>query len=198
MYIIIKITHTISNMNAYQAGGWIPGRSWDRMATAGLTFRAKDGYVVMAVVRLAERWRQLWQMAGREDLLEDPRYLGQGGNGEFYFHQVIPAIEGWSQSYKTREVAEKLTEIGFSMGVAQAIADLDQCPHLESRDMFVETGDTLGGQFRSIRTPVRLTACEDSPATTPPRLGENNQDILCSLGGLTPEEVDQLTAEGAL
>ena len=198
MYIIIKITHTISNMNAYQAGGWIPGRSWDRMATAGLTFRAKDGYVVMAVVRLTERWRQLWQMAGREDLLEDPRYLGQGGNGEFYFHQIIPAIEGWSQSYKTREVAEKLTEIGFSMGVAQAIADLDQCPHLESRDMFVETGDTLGGQFRSIRTPVRLTACEDSPATTPPRLGENNQDILCSLGGLTPEEVDQLTAEGAL
>ena len=198
MYIIIKITHTISNMNAYQAGGWIPGRSWDRMATAGLTFRAKDGYVVMAVVQLAERWRQLWQMAGREDLLEDPRYLGQGGNGEFYFHQVIPAIEGWSQSYKTREVAEKLTEIGFSMGVSQAIADLDQCPHLESRDMFVETGDTLGGQFRSIRTPVRLTACEDSQATTPPRLGENNQDILCSLGGLTPEEVDQLTAEGAL
>ena len=198
MYIIIKITHTISNMNAYQAGGWIPGRSWDRMATAGLTFRAKDGYVVMAVVRLAERWRQLWQMAGREDLLEDPRYLGQGGNGEFYFHQIIPAIEGWSQSYKTREVAEKLTEIGFSMGVAQTIADLDQCPHLESRDMFVETGDTLGGQFQSIRTPVRLTACEDSPATTPPRLGENNQDILCSLGGLTPEEVDQLTAEGAL
>ena len=111
---------------------------------------------------------------------------------------MIPAIEGWSQSYTTWEVAEKLTEIGFSMGVAQTISDLDQCPHLEARDMFVETGDTLGGQFRSLKTPVRLTGCEDSPRTTPPRLGENNKEILCSLGGLTPEVVDQLTAEGAL
>ena len=192
------VSHTISNMNAYQATGRNPGRSWDRMASAGLTFKAKDGYVVMAGVRLAERWRQLWQMLGREDLLEDARYLGQGGDGEFYFHQVIPAIEEWSQSYTTSEVVEKLTKIGFSMGVAQTIADLDQCPHLEARDMFVETGDTLGGQFRSLRTPIRLTACEDSPRSTPPRLGENNKDILCSLGGLTPEEVDQLTAEGAL
>ena len=116
---IVKLFHTISNMNAYQATSRNPGRSWDRMASAGLTFRAKDGYVVMAGVRSEERWRQLWQMAGREELLEDPRYLGQGGDGEFYFHQVIPAIEKWSQSYTTWEVVEKLTDIGFSMGVAQ-------------------------------------------------------------------------------
>ncbi len=124
--------------------------------------------------------------------------MGRGGDGEFYFHQVVPAIEGWAKDYPTWEVAEKLTEIGFSMGVAQTIADLDQCPHLEARDMFVETDDTIGGHFRSIRTPIRLTACEDSARDTPPLLGENNKEILCSLGGLTAEEVDQLAADGAV
>ena len=84
------------------------------------------------------------------------------------------------------------------MGTAQTIADLDQCPHLASRDMFVETGDTLGGQFRSLKTPIRLTACEDFSAETPPKLGEHNREILCGIGGLTPGELSHLESEGAV
>ncbi|MFQ6030649.1 MAG: CoA transferase, partial [Dehalococcoidia bacterium] len=83
-------------------------------------------------------------------------------------------------------------------GTAQTIADLAQCPHLEARDMFVETGDTLGGQFRSLRTPVRLTGCVEPGQDTPPRLGEHNRELLCSLGGLTIEELSQLEREGAV
>ena len=192
------VSHMISNINSYQVTGKNPGRSRDRMATAGLTFRAKDGYVVMAGVRLQERWRALWQLVGKEELTEDPRYLGSGGDGDFYFNKIVPAIEEWSLQLPQWEVAGKLTQIGFSMGVAQTVADLDQCPHLEDRQMFLETGDTLGGQFRSLKTPIRLTACEDSARETPPRLGENNREILCSLGGLTTEEVDQLAAQGAI
>ena len=33
---------------------------------------------------------------------------------------------------------------------------------------------------------------------TPPRLGENNIEILCGIGGLTPEELVHLESEGAL
>jgi CoA:oxalate CoA-transferase len=95
-------------------------------------------------------------------------------------------------------VAEKLTEIGFSMGVTQTVSDLAQCPHLEARQMFVETADTLGGRFRSLRTPIRLTACEDCDTDTPPLLGENNREVLCSIGGLTPEELAELEKQGAL
>ena len=76
--------------------------------------------------------------------------------------------------------------------------DLAHCPHLESRRMYVDTGDTLGGTFRSPRTPVRLTACVDSPSETPPTLGEHNREILCGIGGLTPEEIDTLEEQGAL
>ena len=64
--------------------------------------------------------------------------------------------------------------------------------------MFVDTGDTLGGTFRGVKTPARLTACVDSPAETAPTLGQHNLEILCSLGGMTPEEVSELEAEGAL
>ena len=191
------VSHVISNMNAYQSVGENMGRSWDRLATAGLTFKAKDGYVLMAGVRQGARWRALWQLIGRQDLAEDPRYLG-GAEGEFFIGQIIPAIEEWSGGLSKWEVAGKLTEIGFSMGVTQTIADLAHCPHLQARQMFVETGDTLGGRFQSVKTPVRLTDCVASPEETPPKLGEHNQAVLCSLGGLTPEELAGMEADGVV
>ena len=64
--------------------------------------------------------------------------------------------------------------------------------------MFVDTGDTMGGRFRSLKTPIRLTGCADPPAETPPELGEHNQAILCSIGGLTPEELAELESQGVV
>ncbi|MCH7737742.1 MAG: CoA transferase [Chloroflexi bacterium] len=193
-------SHMEGSMNVFQTTGDVPVRSRERLANAGITFRAKDGYVVMAGVRSEARMRELWKLVGREDLLEgDTRYVaGPGMDGQFYYEYIIPAIEAWSIEIPKFQVAATLTEIGFSMGVTQTMADLAQCPHLEARQMWVETGDTLGGVFRGVKTPVRLTACVDSPAETAPFLGEHNAEILCSLGGMTPEQVTELEAEGAL
>ncbi|MCI0897161.1 MAG: CoA transferase [Chloroflexi bacterium] len=192
--------HMEGAMNVFQTTGDDPVRSRERLANAGITFRAKDGYVVMAGVRSEDRMRELWKVVGREDLLEgDARYLaGPGMDGQFYYEHIIPAIEGWSTGVPKFQVAATLTEIGFSMGVTQTMSDLAHCPHLEARQMFVETGDTLGGTFRGVKTAARLTACVDSPAVTAPLLGEHTAQILCSLGGMTPEEVSELEAEGAL
>ena len=85
-----------------------------------------------------------------------------------------------------------------NMGVTQTMADLDACPQLNARQMFLETGDTLGGMFRGVKTPARLTACIDSPTEPPPKLGEHNRELLCTLGGMTPEELAALEVEGAL
>ncbi|MDA0265124.1 MAG: CaiB/BaiF CoA-transferase family protein [Chloroflexi bacterium] len=194
------VSHIESNMNFFQATGSNPGRSRDRLATAGITFKAKDGYVVLAGVRTEERMRQLWKTVGREDLLKgDARFLaGPGMDGDFYHDHIIPAIEGWSSQIPKFQVAATLTEIGFSMGVTQTMADLEECPQLAARQMFVDTGDAIGGIFRGVKTPTRLTGCVDSPEGTPPLLGEHNLDVLCSLGGMTPEEVAELTAAGVL
>ncbi|MCH9018442.1 MAG: CoA transferase, partial [Chloroflexi bacterium] len=180
--------HMEGAMNVFQTTGDDPVRSRERLANAGITFRAKDGYVVMAGVRSEDRMRELWKVVGREDLLEgDARYLaGPGMDGQFYYEHIIPAIEGWSTGVPKFQVAATLTEIGFSMGVTQTMSDLAHCPHLEARQMFVETGDTLGGTFRGVKTAARLTACVDSPEGTPPTLGGHNAEILCSLGGMTP------------
>ena len=84
------------------------------------------------------------------------------------------------------------------MGVAQNTVDLANCPQLEAREMFVETGDTAGGTFRSLRTPIRLLDCATIEPETAPLLGEHNREILCGIGGLTEEELSGLEEERAV
>ena len=196
-------SHLVSNMNAYQATGQESGRLAGRTRQAslgpGLVFRAADGYVIMAGVRSPQRLAAMWELVGRPDLPEqDERYLQQFPDADFVFEQVIPAIEEWSSQRPKWEVAGKLTELGFSMGVTQSVADLADCPQLHQRGMYVDTGDTLGGTFRSLATPIRLTACEPSGTGTPPLLGEHNAEILCGLGGLTETQLAELASEGAI
>jgi crotonobetainyl-CoA:carnitine CoA-transferase CaiB-like acyl-CoA transferase len=192
------VAHTTSTMPFYQATGKVIGRSRENMIYAQLTLKANDGFAVLAGAQQEEKWVNLWKLISREELLQDPRYLCRGITGEFYFSHIVPAIEGWSQHLSKWEVTEKLTAIGFSMGVVQNQADLAQCPHLEARDMFVDAGDSLGGSFRTVNTPIHLTGCVDIPSRTPPLLGQDNQEILCSIGGLTVEELDQLQTDGVV
>ena len=190
--------HTTSSMPYYQATGQNTGRARENMISAQIALKAKDGYVVLAGAAAEEKWVALWPFVGREELAKDPRYLGRGISGQFYYDQIVPAIEEWSQHLSKWEVAKQLTDIGFSMGVVQDQADLDQCPQLAARNMIVDAGDTLGGSFRMVRTPIQLTACVDPPAVTPPLVGQHNREVLCGIGGLTPEKLALLQADGVV
>jgi len=80
----------------------------------------------------------------------------------------------------------------------QDVADLDKCPHLEARGMFMDAGDTFGGSFTAVRTPVQLTDCVEPPNQRAPVLGEHNREVLCGIGGITEEELAQMEADGSV
>jgi formyl-CoA transferase len=192
------VAHTTSSMPLYQATGQTTGRARENMFSAQLVLKAKDGYAVLAGAGDEEKWVALWELIGRPELGEDPRYRGLGISGEFYFEHIVPAIEEWSQELPKLEVAERLIEIGYSMGMVQNTEDLDDCPQLEARNMFVDSGDTYGGPFRTVNTPIKLTGSVDTPVAPPPLLGEHNEDILCSIGGLSPAELGRMQSEGVV
>jgi crotonobetainyl-CoA:carnitine CoA-transferase CaiB-like acyl-CoA transferase len=192
------VAHMTSTMPFYQATGQVVGRERGNMLSAQLALQAKDGYVVLAGAGGAEKWKALWRLIGREDLIEDPRYLGEGISGEFYMNHFVPAIEEWTKERPKAEVTQRLIEIGYSMGMVQDQADLDRCPHLEARGMFINGGNNMGGIFRTVNTPIKIAGSPGSPNRQPPLLGENNAEILCSIGGLSREELAKLQAEGAV
>ena len=193
------VAHTTSIMPFYQATGQVTTRARENMITAQLALKAKDGYAVLAGSGGGGgKWEGLWRLVGREDLIADRRYLGEGISGQFYFDHIVPAIEEWSQHIPKLEIAQKLIELGFSMGIVQDAADLDNCPHLAARKMIIDSGDSLGGSFRTVNNPIRLTESPDTPAGAPPLLGEHNREILCGIGGVTDEELALLEREGVV
>jgi formyl-CoA transferase len=163
-----------------------------------LALKAKDGYVVLAGAGGPEKWKVLWRFMGREDLIEDDRYLGIGVSGDFYMNNFVPELEAWTSVRTKAEVASQLTEIGYSMGLVQDQADLDQCPHLEARGMFINGGNNLGGVFRTVNTPIKIAGAAETPNIQPPFLGANNEEILCSIGGVSKEDLELMRADGVV
>jgi len=190
--------HTTSTMPFYQATGTPAGRERGNMLSAQLALRAKDGWVVLAGAGGPEKWKDLWRLMDREDLIEDERYLGVGVSGDFYLNSFVPALEGWTIERTKAEVTSQLIEIGYSMGIVQDTADLDKCPHLEARGMFVNGGDNLGGIFRTVNTPIKFADGAETPNIAPPLLGANNEEILCSIGGVSREELDSMQSDGVI
>ena len=190
--------HTTSTMPFYQATGTPAGRERGNMLSAQLALMAKDGWVVLAGAGGPEKWKDLWRLMDREDLIEDERYLGVGVRGDFYLNSFVPALEGWTIERTKAEVTSQLIEIGYSMGIVQDTADLDKCPHLEARGMFVNGGDNLGGIFRTVNTPIKFADGAETPNIAPPLLGANNEEILCSIGGVSREELDSMQSDGVI
>ena len=191
-------THMTSTMPFYQATGTIAGRERSNMLSAQLALKVKDGYVVLAGAGGPEKWKTLWRFMDREDLIDDDRFLGIGVSGDFYMNNFVPELEAWTSSRTKEEVAEQLTGIGYSMGIVQDQKDLDECPHLEARGMFVNGGDNLGGIFRTVNTPIKFAGGPDNPNIEPPFLGANNDEILRSIGGVSAEELEQMQTDGVI
>ena len=154
--------------------------------------------MVLAGAGGPEKWKDLWRLMDREDLIGDERYLGVGVSGDFYLNNFVPALEGWTMQRTKAEVTSQLIDIGYSMGIVQDTADLDKCIHLEARGMFVNGGDNLGGIFRTVNTPIKFADGAETPNIAPPLLGANNEEILCSIGGVSREELDLMQSDGVI
>ena len=96
------------------------------------------------------------------------------------------------------EVTTALIDIGYSMGMVQDAADLDDCPHLKARGMFVNGEDNLGGIFRTVNTPIKFAEGAEMPNNAPPLLGAHNEEILCSIGGISRDELKLMQTDGVV
>ena len=110
----------------------------------------------------------------------------------------MPAIEEWSQNIPKRELNQHLLDCGFSMGIVQDAADLDSCPHLETRQHVRGQRGHLRAAPSARSTPQYSSRdASTHPANPPLQVGPTQSTtVLCSIGGLTPDELAQMEAEG--
>jgi CoA:oxalate CoA-transferase len=176
----------------YFATGEIPEPFGSRhpLLTPFQIFPTKDGYMVLITVP-DEDWQKFCKVAGREDLLSDSRFQSHKNRVSNY-QAFEPLMNELMKTKSTAEWLELLESAGIMCGPVNNIAQVVNDPHVREREMIIEVGHPRVGKLRVTGTPMKFsrTLCQIEKAC--PDVGEHTKQILSSMLGMSPEEIEEL------
>lgn len=149
------------------------------------------------IMGLPRQWPPLCKAMGREDLIEDPKYIDNEARTANQ-KELVKIIEDWLQSQDDDEATIKLLEEHrVPCAPIHSPVDAINDPHLLQRGTAQTVTDRALGEFIIPGISFRFS---DFPPLElqAPFLGEDNADILTRLAGLTPEQVAEMEADGVL
>jgi crotonobetainyl-CoA:carnitine CoA-transferase CaiB-like acyl-CoA transferase len=140
-------------------------------------------------------WEGLCRVAGREDLIGDPRFADRDARVEQYdfIQQTLTPI------FKTRPRAEWLRLLEAADVPHTPIYTLDQVlqdPQVQHLGMVQTAEHPSEGTVRMVNYPVHLSETRLENPSAPPTLGEHTDAVLAELG-FDAHEAARLRSEGA-
>jgi crotonobetainyl-CoA:carnitine CoA-transferase CaiB-like acyl-CoA transferase len=157
-------------------------------------FKTKDGYLAI-LPYTDQNWRDFFTIVGREDLLQDPRFMTLGTR----LKHIELLYEELGKIATTRTNAEWLTELdrtNIPGMVVNSLESLLHDPHLEATGFWQLVDHPSEGRMRLPGIPAAYSKTPGAIRRLPPRLGEHSLEILRE-AGFGPSEVDALLASGA-
>lgn len=163
------------------------------------TFRARDGWFVMQLVR-EPQFARLAEVVGRPEWKHDPRFAVRTGWGEHLETEIRPAIEAWAAAYDKRKAAALLMEAGVAAGPCLEPREVVAEPLLADRHMLVAMPRTDGVDQPVLvpGNPVKMSKVAEGPETRVPWVGEHTADVLRAELGLTDAELAELRTDGVI
>jgi benzylsuccinate CoA-transferase BbsF subunit len=156
----------------------------------------QDRWLAIAVHTEAQ-WQALCAVMRRPDLGDDARFATLAARLT-HREALDTIVAAWTQAHSAPEAEAMLQARGVPASAVQNSQELSGDPQLTQRGHFVELPDALhgtttveGARFRLSRTPARV----ERPG---PTLGRDNQYVLETLLGYSPERIAALAAAGIL
>jgi formyl-CoA transferase len=186
----VKYTQTL-------ASGTPLGRTGNRSATGGwsdllrCSGSGSNDYVYMIIPPdNPEMFEAMTEVIGRPDLGTDERFStppARARNGA----ALTAEIERWTAGREKREVMKAFAGRGIVCGAVLDTAEVLADPHLRERETIFDLDHPTRGRFSVIGCPVRLS---DSPvaARRAPLMGEHTEEVLRTLAGYAPQEIQRL------
>ena len=170
------------------SGGGQPG--WAVRCAPG----GPNDYVYVIVQPVG--WTPLAALIGRPELADDPEWATPEARLP-KLAKMFQLIEEWTSTLPKWQVLQQLNSHDIPCGPILSPKEIIEDPSLAANDMIVEVGHPERGTFTTVGNPLKLS---DSPTTitTPPLLGQHNEDIYIGELGLGDEELRLLRSGGVI
>jgi formyl-CoA transferase len=160
------------------------------------TFRAADGYFLIAVIR-EHQLARLAALVGCPDWVDDPRLADRAEWSERIDDIFRPVIEGWAAARSRMQAVAELAEAGIPAGPCFTMDDLAADEHVRSHHMLVEIPSGTGSPVLMPGNPIKMSRLAEGPLRTYPSPGEHTAQVLSELLGLDSDEIEGLRERGA-
>ncbi|WP_406162129.1 formyl-CoA transferase [Streptomyces sp. NBC_00882] len=170
------------------SGGGQPG--WAVRCAPG----GPNDYVYVIVQ--PQGWQPVSELIGRPELAADAEWATPEARLP-KLAKMFQLIEEWTSTLPKWQVLEQLNSHNIPCGPILSPKEIIEDPSLADNDMIVEVGHPQRGTFTTVGNPLKLS---DSPTTitTPPLLGQHNEEIYIGELGLSDEELPQLKEQGVI
>ncbi|MFF3961740.1 formyl-CoA transferase [Streptomyces griseorubiginosus] len=170
------------------SGGGQPG--WAVRCAPG----GPNDYVYVIVQPVG--WKPLSALIGRPELADDPEWATPEARLP-KLAKMFQLIEEWTATLPKWRVLEELNRHNIPCGPILSTREIIEDASLAANDMIVEVEHPERGTFTTVGNPLKLS---DSPTTitTPPLLGQHNQEIYIGELGLGDEELRLLKSGGVI
>jgi crotonobetainyl-CoA:carnitine CoA-transferase CaiB-like acyl-CoA transferase len=157
-------------------------------------FKTRDGY--LAILPYSDQnWRDFFTLAGRQDLLDDPRFKTFATRLR-HIEVLYGELNDIAPSRTSAEWLAELDRLNIPAMVVNSLETLLHDPQLEATGFWQVVEHPTEGTMRLPGIPATYGKTPGTIRRLPPRLGEHSVEILRE-AGLAQTEIDALLASGA-
>jgi crotonobetainyl-CoA:carnitine CoA-transferase CaiB-like acyl-CoA transferase len=159
-------------------------------------FAAADRRMILAVGNDGQ-YAAFCRVAGREDLVTDPRFRTNPDrvrNRE----TLVPLVAEIMRARPGAEWVRLLSEAGVPCGLVNDMRQVFDDPQAVHRGLKVEIPHPAGVPCPTVASPMRFSATPVEYGAPPPMLGQHTREVLAGVLGLSGAAIDALAAQGAI
>jgi formyl-CoA transferase len=153
-------------------------------------FRCRDGHIIMVAGNDAQ-FRKLCGVLGEPTLASDPRYLTNAlrvTNRDALMTDLNRLFGAQTKAHWLQVLAQS----DLVAGPINDMADVFAESQIQARGLVTQALHGSGGTVPILTSPMRLSGTPLDRYTAPPRSGEHTLEVLTSLLGMSPDEIQAL------